>query len=298
MNKILRKKGISIGLVAFIIVGMAISLAPQIKLHINTSRNSSISSAYSTVLSSPVTLVDSTPIYEDFNHIPPVLYYYNFSMSSSNYYLFWIRENASGPVDFTLELYSDSGYSNLIKSMGKASEPVDWVVYRSSSSGTVYPAIYQGGSMGTAWLEAESGPLISMTSPYTESLSDSNAGAIFTIVLEAGNTYSIDLDVPANCDFDLYVFNLATGNAAAGTESDYTSNSSTLGQDESISVTPTSNNIYGIVAIKRSGAGVASVTVTVSSPIPGGEYIFILLGISIAIFLNAFLRKTRTRILP
>lgn len=238
--------------------------------------------------SSITTLSDDTSVYGNWPTQDIDYGYESYSLSTNEYHLFWLYyQNISNDMD--LNLYSDISLTTLVEDSTRGDE-VEWLVYYPSTYQSLYPAAYTDGGPNTGYIEVESGFDISVGNSHTEYLSPTDCADLVEVYLTTSNTYTIDLTVPATCDFDLYVFTLNSGTC---TEVDLHSSTTTItGQDETITMTPTTSAYYAIVAIRRSGSGTSVIEVNyVRRVISGFEFIFLIFGIITAISISLIFYK-------
>ncbi len=270
-------------------------------LYINVANNAAIPSnnedsplepMESTNPSSPVYLSDDTYDYEYYG-ATSTNYYYSCDGYSYDYLLVWLYTYSSSD-DFDLYLYSDSSYSTSVGSSSSTSQ-LDWIVYRPSSNGYKYPKSYTFSGSGDAYIESETGYDTSYSTSYSFSLSYSENVELFEKSLSSSGTYTVYLEVPSGCDFNLYVFTTSIGSSTKLNLQ--SSASSTTGQEERIVFTPTYTDTYAIVVTRISGSGTGILTIYdyVYTPIriPTFELFPALLALATIIFLylTAFKKK-------
>ena len=246
----------------------------------------------STNPSSPVYLSDDS---YDYEYYPDTTtnYYYSCDGYSYDYLLVWLYTYDYAD-DFDLYLYTDAAYSSGVATSMSGSQ-LDWVVYRPASSGYMYPKSYTYSGYGTAYIESETGYDLTFGSQYSFALSSSESGEIFEESLSTSSTYTVYLEVPSGCDFNVYVFRTASGSSSKLDL--HSSVSTTTGYDERIVFTPTSTDTYAIVVTRISGSGTGYLTVYdyIYTPtrIPTFELFPALLALATIIFLylTAFKKK-------
>jgi hypothetical protein len=225
------------------------------------------------------------------------LYYFQtYSATSDDYHLIWTALQGS-VNDLDLYLMTDDTYAVQLGS-SLAGGAVEWIVTRPSSTGLLYPAVWTddlGGPTGSIYIECESAHDITVDgAAHAASLNSGDYGAIAETPLYSTNTYDVKLTVPAGCNFDLYVFRTTAGFT---TQWDYhNSSSAVLGRDEQITFTPDMDDSYALVAIRRSGTGEATITVSIHAEgggIPGFEMSYILLGMCLVLNTAVIASKRR-----
>lgn len=213
-------------------------------------------------------------------------------MSSSDYHMVWVHNIVSGD-DFDLYLYTDSGYSSFVESSISSSLDIDWIVYRSSSSRYMYPKVYAYDS-GQGVIEAESGFDGSVGNSYTVCSGTYEYGDIYEFSLSSTNRYTVSLTVPYDTDLDLYAYYFPTGGSADYNDEDYSSESSTLGADEEITLISPTSGYWAFAIIRKEGTGSGTLSITrITMMIPSFEFIPVLSALILAIYVSILFLKRK-----
>ena len=260
-----------------------------------------INPAKSSDINNPEILFNDAEVFDNFTLPGITTYYYatDLELIVNNYWLIWMYQ-----IDFPLTQYSLNIYSNytylpayLIQGCSGVHQ-LEWLVCRPPTTQTIYIELYSMLMTGNYCIEAECSTqkVVSSLLSYNVTLNPIDRVAIYHVLLDSGLPYSITLDVPSGCDFDIEVFWM-TPNLDYGPDKrdHHVSNSSTLGQDESVSFTAEETEHYAIVMSQKAGSGIAVLRIEQSDVgdggIPGFEILPILMLISIVIWLQSYKRK-------
>jgi len=265
-----------------------------------------IDSKYSTNPSSPVTLSDGGSINENYDQTNTKFYYKSYAIASEEIYLISLQHDSVSD-DFELHLYLDN-YTRYkgTDSNSFTSHAMKWILGRyNSTGGVVYPIVETNAITGNGKIRAQS-PTQKMAVGmlYSTNFGSGRNCCLYSIDVEPSTQYTCTLTFPIDCDFDLYMQGLSPGWAGYTAYAALKSNSSVVGQMESISFqTPINTNYdYGIVIIRKSGSDSAmfelkvALAASTTPPIPGFEIIPILMGLIFVTYFTIRHRQTKIEI--
>jgi hypothetical protein len=183
-------------------------------------------------------------------------YYYKTYVTGYNWHVIWLSPWGLDD-NFDLYLYGDSAYTNLVTWSKKGSGELEWIVYfYNGSLPYYYPQVYShSGSTGGAFIEWDAYTQLQRGTNRTYPLEDYDCVEIYNLILDRSSIYTIWLDVPDDCDFDLYLYYLNSGEVANSTQ--YLRNSTKgLGIDEIfVNYQPPYSGTYLALVAQKAGTG-------------------------------------------
>ncbi|MFX0097974.1 MAG: hypothetical protein ACFFCS_00215 [Candidatus Hodarchaeota archaeon] len=230
-----------------------------------------IEGSYSNNPSSPQSLSDDVGDNELFP-ASDNYYYSTFSATAGQPHLISLNTMViPGGGNSYMYLYSDSTYSlaytwDICYETGQA-----FIVYTPSTTGSMYFMVYTPGT-SNCYVEAQSSTLASTSTDWDKwlpfTLSDENNYEIWRSFLTGGMEYRLELIVPSSSDWNLYAGALASGGYTANP--DFSSTSSTLGQDEVITFTASATQYYYMIAERVSGDSSSNFRISRVRPLSEG----------------------------
>ncbi len=201
----------------------------------------------------PTPINTTKPRYDYF--LSSINYFYKTqNLVSSNYsHVLWLN-SISPSQDFDLSLYSNPGYSNYVGMSQRRSGTLEWIVFTPQTSNFFYPKVSaQPGSSGYAYFGLETSRFLQIQGQISGFLNSSTPIHIYDLSITS--SCNIQLEVPAEADFDIYIFlKSGAGNLTHG----FLLNSTKIGSglDEQIEkLNPELSETYVLVLVRVNGSG-------------------------------------------
>ena len=271
---------IMLALLLVLTVGQILSSTEKVGAEVATLRDDGgFQPAESTLPGSPDLLAHEVDEYETYDAEDASYYYKTHVVNASDYCLTWLYQ-IYDLDNFNLYLYSDSEYNNQVdSSSGGLFEQMEWVIWRTLITQSIYPVVTTPViifSYGNARIQTESGERINLSTATSVPLSSTECGELYVVNLTEGKMYKVSLEMPSNCDFDMYVFRIAAGETYLV---DYHAITKDVGRNELVKFRAEYSDDYAIVVIWQSGSGTATLTVSPHDAIPAFGICFMILAL-------------------
>jgi hypothetical protein len=292
MNKKVRKNLLVLFFMAYLTVGFVFIIKSRNidGVFPDVLNNLELNPTASTNPSSPETL-GAAVVTEDYA-IEHQNYYYDTASKSAGVYVIIGLWDFVGINNFDLFLYTDSAYSSLVASSTDTAY-VDWVAYRTSQVGPVYPKVYTTTGAGTGYIFHRTLYQFSFPQWLCDIFYSAPFDAII-VLLDDSKCYNFELEVDMGTTADLYLFRLDPGSSIP--KDMHTLTSVTVIDD--MTVKPATTDYYLLVSIRTSETGSADLTIrSVDCPIPGFELPLIAMALAAIILFAKNIFKTSPKII-